>query len=743
MLPWRGDAPAAVAAGTESSADANAAFGAREKKAKATAALLQKAKAVTEGASRSITSFFNKQTNERTAAAAASSVSSVAAAAAAPAVASPSSSSSSAVPSSATAPAAAPAASAVAGARVPVSAYGVWVSEIMLQQTRVETVIDFYTRWMRRFPRVEDLASASLEEVHGLWAGLGYYRRAKFLHLGAQEVVSKHGGALPGTLEGLKEIKGIGPYTAAAIGSIALGLRVPLVDGNVVRVYSRLRAMNVDPKSKSTDTAMWALAAQALGEEQRPGDFNQALMELGATVCTPLNPQCATCPVSQLCHARNEVLQKKRPCDTQQTADASTAAAVDPSTSAAAAAADSAMEVVDIEALELPSTETTPAAAAASSSAAKPKAKSRSKPAAADPFANPLSPCTLCISAAADGSDPPPAAVTCYPAKASKKPPLEQHVAVCIVKRPGDADDVTKDGEGRELYLIIRRPSEGLLANQWELPSVIVEAGASAEERAAAISSLLSTQLCLAPSILATVLTHSNPTTAAPLGEVTHLFSHRKHIMRVTTAAITLRQQGDDPELNDCIAAAARDRVVTIEDTEQKSNSSSKKRSASSSGAKKNNGKRTKREEAAAAAAAAAEDDDDSAKDDEEEEENDEDDAAAASSSSVAATSLRSYRWVPLSLLQQDHKHSSGSELGLSSAQRKVVQLVTNSNNGSGATASQRKPTTASKKKSGADKPTSDSKKKKGTRAPKRATAAAASSAPRCVIELESDSAED
>lgn len=190
--------------------------------------------------------------------------------------------------------------------------YDVWVSEVMLQQTRVETVITYYERWMKKWPKVADLAGASSEEVNEAWKGLGFYRRCRFLWEGAQEVVSKHGGVLPRTASGLRAIKGIGAYTAGAIASIAYRQSEPAVDGNVIRVLSRVRAISADPTKPAATNMLWDLAGSlAKGTPgNRPGDMTQALMELGATVCTP-TPSCNRCPISQHCHAFNEVASNK------------------------------------------------------------------------------------------------------------------------------------------------------------------------------------------------------------------------------------------------------------------------------------------------------------------------------------------------------------------------------------------------------------------------------------------------
>ncbi|KAI3810889.1 hypothetical protein L1987_20520 [Smallanthus sonchifolius] len=180
-------------------------------------------------------------------------------------------------------------------------AYAVWVSEIMLQQTRVQTVISYFNLWMDKWPTVHHLAQASIEEVNEVWAGLGYYRRARFLLEGAKMVVEE-GGKFPRSVSDLRKVKGIGEYTAGAIASIAFKEAVPVVDGNVIRVIARLKTISANPKDKATIKNIWRLAGQ-LVDNHRPGDFNQAVMELGATLCTPLSPSCSSCPVSTQCSA--------------------------------------------------------------------------------------------------------------------------------------------------------------------------------------------------------------------------------------------------------------------------------------------------------------------------------------------------------------------------------------------------------------------------------------------------------
>ncbi|EQC25083.1 hypothetical protein SDRG_17036 [Saprolegnia diclina VS20] len=190
-------------------------------------------------------------------------------------------------------------------ASVPVSPYGTWVSEIMCQQTRVETVVDYYVRWMDKFPTVHALAAAEPDQVNAAWAGLGYYRRARMLHDGAKFVVETYNGEMPNDIERLKAIPGIGPYTAGAIASVAFNVPAPLVDGNVIRVVARLRAIGADPKHKPLLDHCWE-SGQTLLDADRPGDFNQALMELGARLCSIQNPSCESCPVQAQCHAYAE-----------------------------------------------------------------------------------------------------------------------------------------------------------------------------------------------------------------------------------------------------------------------------------------------------------------------------------------------------------------------------------------------------------------------------------------------------
>lgn len=181
--------------------------------------------------------------------------------------------------------------------------YAVWLSEIMLQQTRVETVVPYFDRFLARYPDVGALSAADLDDVLHLWSGLGYYRRARQLHAAAREVTLRYGGTFPSEPAELATLPGVGAYTAGAIASIAHGVRAPLVDGNVARVLSRVEAIDDPVQSPAAQKRLWATAARLVPED-RPGRFNEALMELGATVCAPRDPRCDACPLGSLCAAR-------------------------------------------------------------------------------------------------------------------------------------------------------------------------------------------------------------------------------------------------------------------------------------------------------------------------------------------------------------------------------------------------------------------------------------------------------
>lgn len=196
--------------------------------------------------------------------------------------------------------------------------YAIWVSEIMLQQTQVATVVPYYHRFMARFPDVRSLALADEQQVLRLWEGLGYYRRARQLHAAAQQVAQQHAGRFPTTYAAVRSLPGIGRYTAGAILSIGLDARLPILEANTIRVLSRLAAYRGDPPSSAGQKFLWSLA-ETLLPARNCGTFNQALMELGSEVCTSRAPACDACPVAMYCRARAHRLVEQIPRPAKRT----------------------------------------------------------------------------------------------------------------------------------------------------------------------------------------------------------------------------------------------------------------------------------------------------------------------------------------------------------------------------------------------------------------------------------------
>jgi A/G-specific adenine glycosylase len=190
--------------------------------------------------------------------------------------------------------------------------YAVWVSEIMLQQTRVETVIPYFERWMKLFPDINALANAKEQDVLNAWEGLGYYTRARNLHKTAKIIASDFNGKLPRDLQALRQLPGVGRYTAGAIASIAFKMDEPTLDGNIRRVLSRLFDVTERADSSAGENILWDLAARNL-PKGKAGDYNQALMELGSMICLPKNPRCLLCPLMGFCKARENGTQEARP----------------------------------------------------------------------------------------------------------------------------------------------------------------------------------------------------------------------------------------------------------------------------------------------------------------------------------------------------------------------------------------------------------------------------------------------
>ncbi|KAL2301828.1 hypothetical protein Nmel_011227 [Mimus melanotis] len=384
--------------------------------------------------------------------------------------------------------------------------YAVWVSEIMLQQTQVATVINYYNRWMQipsgrvqlclsltcplssvpqKWPTLQALAQASLEEVNELWAGLGYYSRGKRLQEAAKKVVSELAGQMPRTAEDLQKLlPGVGRYTAGAIASISYGQATGVVDGNVIRVLCRLRCIGADSSSPSVIDLLWD-TANVLVDRSRPGDFNQALMELGATVCVPKAPLCRECPVKQHCQAWRRV--EKELVFTSQKLFGKPP------------------PVPDVE----------------------------------DCGLSPAVTVTLVFAGVGDCPLCPPATepwdsslgVTNFPRKAAKKPPRAMRTATCVLERRGC--------HGAPEYLIVQRPSSGLLAGLWEFPSLPLAQDLQEEKEREELADHL--QAWIGQPVAAKDLQF--------IGEVIHIFSH----IHQTYMVYSLHLDGDvtlDPALS-------------------------------------------------------------------------------------------------------------------------------------------------------------------------------------------------
>ncbi|XP_075791978.1 adenine DNA glycosylase isoform X1 [Pelodiscus sinensis] len=332
-------------------------------------------------------------------------------------------------------------------------AYAVWVSEIMLQQTQVATVIDYYNRWMQKWPTLQALAGASLEDVNELWAGLGYYSRGKRLQEAARKVVSELGGQMPRTAEELQKLlPGVGRYTAGAIASISHGQATGVVDGNVIRVLCRVRCIGADSSSPAVTNRLWDLA-NALVDPARPGDFNQAVMELGATVCSPRAPLCTECPVKPHCRARGRVEKELEFASKRLLGKA----------------APKGSPVPDVE------------ECAAGS-------------------------CSLCLPASEPWDSS--LGVANFPRRAARKQPRAERAATCVLERGGHP--------GEPEYLIVQRPSSGLLAGLWEFPSLPLGPGLKEKQQREAL--LGHVQAWAGEAVARGCL--------RLVGEVSHVFSH-------------------------------------------------------------------------------------------------------------------------------------------------------------------------------------------------------------------------
>ncbi|KAF9129543.1 hypothetical protein BGW39_004057 [Mortierella sp. 14UC] len=370
-------------------------------------------------------------------------------------------------------------------------AYEVWVSEIMCQQTQVGTVIPYFNTWMAKWPTIAALAAADIEEVNKVWTGLGYYSRASRLHSGAQKVVKEFNGVLPSDpvlLE--KEVPGVGRYTAGAIVSHAYNVPAELVDGNVIRVLSRLRAIGGDVKSPKVIDLHWRVAKDLLNQN-RPGCFNQALMEMGAVVCTPQNPKCGECPVQSSCRAYAEVIDLKR----------------------------SRKEAIGV---------------------------SKKREMVDDADRDEDEKCELCLpETEAEGKEQ--GLVTQYPRKAVKKAPREEECAVSILERRTTNPET---GLTKSTFLLVKRPEKGLLAGMWEFPTVEQD-----QLQARHKSSLLSTYKQRSESsreyLVETLgmdwIKSCKDIQRQDLGSVQHLFSHIRKTYHVEW--VLVQEEAKDQEL--------------------------------------------------------------------------------------------------------------------------------------------------------------------------------------------------
>lgn len=357
--------------------------------------------------------------------------------------------------------------------------YAVWVSEVMLQQTQVATVVGYYNKWMKKWPTLLELSRATLEEVNETWAGLGYYSRARRLHEGSKKVVNEMNGEMPiNSTDLVKHLPGVGKYTAAAIASIAFNEPTGVVDGNVVRVLSRLRIIAADSTTSLAVDAFWKLVGELI-DTDHPGDFNQAMMELGATVCTPKTPQCVSCPVKDVCLAYRQV--ESSTLDKKNKGLRSYFQAKGDETEVNSCQ-ETSKDIEDLVGQE----------------------------------------CQLCLPN--DESWNQDIGVCNYPRKKKLKEVRQEKVAVCIL-------EYQENQENEEsMVFICKRPATGLLAGLWEFPNVIIEPGLSEKDKKALVEKLLQEEFRV-------VLTGEEK--QVNLGEVVHIFSHLHHTYDVQTIVLT------------------------------------------------------------------------------------------------------------------------------------------------------------------------------------------------------------
>ncbi|CAF9932203.1 MAG: hypothetical protein GOMPHAMPRED_006515, partial [Gomphillus americanus] len=394
-------------------------------------------------------------------------------------------------------------------------AYEVWISEIMLQQTRVSTVIPFYNNWLSKWPTVDSLAQASQDEVLSAWKGLGYYSRATRLHEAAQQIVRDLGKEIPADVEGLLRIKGIGRYTAGAVSSIAFGRAVPLLDGNVSRVLSRQMGLYAQVKDKKVEDILWD-AAKALverisghsGEEEEssiPGRWNQGLMELGSTICIPKNPKCIECPIRSTCRAYSEgmaLVESNRP----QTQEEQGINDIEDACCTLC---------LHLASEDLPVRKTKenhkkrPAEALPSSTRVSKRAAKQSTLDALF-FTRPKQQQQQLVIKAEEKTEKAeeiqieeiPAYCSLFPARDAKKAVPTQDCLVCIIQRrprsnsraargkksttvttQSESENANANASKGAMYLIEQRPEKGLLANLWQFPNVQLVSSSLPEDK--------------------------------------------------------------------------------------------------------------------------------------------------------------------------------------------------------------------------------------------------------------------
>ncbi len=404
-----------------------------------------------------------------------------------------------------------------------IRAYQVWISEIMLQQTRVETVKSYWLNWMSKWPTIEALASAPEEEVLAAWRGLGYYSRATRIHTAAKKVVADYDGLLPDTPAELeKNVPGVGPYTAGAISSIVFGHPVPILDGNVARVLSRQLGVYANPKAKVTTDLSWAAAdvlvkkAYEVGGEKGtvPGEWNQALMELGSTVCTPLKPGCGGCPIRQSCRAYQEaeadvVKGKKKEKQVGDIEDLCTFCEPFPFEEEVQ---DSSKEADQDNATAKGVKKLRQATLSFGFTAAAPaKSKSNGKDQRTDAQE---------IDKAIEQH------VRKYPMKLEKKKIRQEECLVCIIQRR-QGDD----------YLLEQRPSTGLLASMWQFPSLTISTTPAGPSDTCQ-EVFPSTPIPKLIDTFVSSLVGSGAKEKEKVGSITHIFSHLNLTMHVYRVVI-------------------------------------------------------------------------------------------------------------------------------------------------------------------------------------------------------------